>query len=335
MRRSPALLIPALAALALLAAGTGAVPVDPMDTARVLAAKLTGLAALMDGVPETARALVWDVRMPRIVTALAVGGSLALSGALFQGVLGNPLADSYTLGVSAGGALGACLCLLAGFTGLGALSVPVWALAGSGLALAAVMLMARAGGGFDTVTLVLAGVMVAATLQATIGFVKFLSGENVAGLVFWLMGGLSSRTWAEAGVAWAGLAAGLPVAAFLSRDLDAMCLGDEQARALGVRVRPVRHSLLCAASAMTACSVAVSGIVGFVGLIVPHVARLAVGPSHRRLLPACLGGGMFLLLAADTASRTLGAHEVPVGVLTAMLGGPYFCFLFMRSRSRA
>lgn len=335
MNRAPALLIPALAALVLLAAGSGAVPVDPLDTARVLAGRLLGLDGLMDAVPEAARALVWDVRLPRIMTALAVGGALALSGAVFQGVLTNPLADSYTLGVSAGGALGACLCLMAGFTGLGVLSVPAWALAGAACALAVVLFMARAGGGFDAVTLVLAGVMVAATLQAAIGFVKFLAGENVAGLVFWLMGGLSAKTWAEAAIAWAGLGLGLPVAVFLARDLDAVCLGDEQARALGVPVGRVRLALLCAASAMTACSVAVSGIVGFVGLIVPHVARLVVGPSHPRLLPVCVGGGMLLLLAADTASRALLAHEVPVGVLTAMLGGPYFCFLFIRSRSRA
>nr|WP_279343463.1 iron ABC transporter permease [Fundidesulfovibrio terrae] len=324
----------ALAALILAAAGSGAVPVPMADAARVLAAKLLGRPGWLDGVPEMSAALVWDVRLPRILTALAVGGGLALSGALFQGVLRNPLADSYTLGVSAGGALGACLCLLAGFTGLGVLSVPAWALAGALAALVVVLLMARAGGGYDAVTLVLAGVMVAATLQAAIGFVKFLAGENVAGLVFWLMGGLAAKTWAEAGVAWAGVCLGLPVALALARDLDALCLGDEQAAALGVSVDRVRLALLGAGALMTACCVAVSGIVGFVGLMVPHVVRLAAGPSHARLLPLSALGGMLLLLGADTASRELLAHEVPVGVLTAMLGGPYFCLLFVRGRAR-
>lgn len=317
---------------AILAAASGAVPVPAADAARVLAGKLLGQEAWLAGVPAMSVALVWDVRLPRIACALAVGGSLGLSGALLQGVLRNPLADSYTLGVSAGGALGACLCLLAGFTGLGALSLPAWALAGSLGALAVVLLMARAGGGFDAVTLVLAGVMVAATLQAGIGFVKFLAGENVAGLVFWLMGGFSAKTWSETAIAWAGLGLALPVALAFARDLDALCLGDEQAGALGVAVEPVRLALLAAAALMTACSVAVSGIIGFVGLIVPHMARMGVGPGHARLLPASMLGGMLLLLGADTLSRAALAHEVPVGVLTALLGGPYFCLLFLRGR---
>jgi iron complex transport system permease protein len=335
LNRAIPLLALAVLALAVLAAGSGAVSVPAWDTARILAAKLMGRPEWLEGLPPSHAALVFDVRLPRILTAVAVGGSLALSGALFQGVLGNPLADSYTLGVSAGGALGACLCLLAGFTGLGALSVPAFALAGSLSALAAVLLMARSGGGFDPLTLVLAGVMVAATLQAAIGFVKFLAGENVAGLVFWLMGGLSSRTWAEAAVAWGGLASGLPVALWLARDLDALCLGDEQAAALGVDVARARLTLLCAAALMTACSVAVSGVIGFVGLIVPHAVRLALGPAHARLLPAAALGGMLLLLGADTATRAVLTREVPVGVLTAMLGGPYFCMLFLRGRAGA
>lgn len=332
MKTTLLLLSAVLAALIVWAAGSGAVPVPAWDTARVLAGKLFARPLWLEHVASMHAPLIWDVRMPRVATALAVGGSLALSGALFQGVLKNPLADSYTLGVSAGGALAACLCLLAGFTGLGVLSVPMWALVGSGAALAVVLLMARAGGGFDAVTIILAGVMVSATLQACIGFVKFLAGENVSGLVFWLMGGLSAKTWAEAGIAWAGLALGFPVAVMLSRDLDALCLGDEQARALGVDVSRVRLWLLGAAAIMTACSVAVSGIVGFVGLIVPHMMRLAVGPAHGGLLPLSVLGGMALLLGADTASRVFPAHEIPVGVVTALLGGPFFCVLFIRGR---
>ena len=334
MKRIWIILPLALAALVMLAAAGGAVPVGLWDTARILTAKLLWRPDLLDHVPDTSQTLVLAVRLPRIMAALAVGGALALSGTIFQGVLGNPLADSYTLGVSAGGALGACLCLLLGFAGLGAFSIPAFALAGALGALAVVFLLARAGGGFDTVTLVLAGVMVSATLQAGVGFVKFLAGENVAGLVFWLLGGLSGRTWGEAGLVFAGLALGLGVAIFLARDLDTLSLGDEQASALGVSVSRVRLMLLGAAAVMTAVSVAVSGIVGFVGLVVPHMARLLIGPGHRRLVPLSVLGGMFLLLAADTASRTLMPHEPPVGVLTAMLGGPYFCLLFVRGRAR-
>ena len=324
----------ALAALTVTAAASGAVPVALPDTLRILAAKLLGRPELCARVSDTAQTLVMAVRMPRIMAALAVGGALALSGAMFQGVLGNPLADSYTLGVSAGGALGACLCLFLGFTGFGTFSIPAFSLAGALGALIVVLLLSRVGGGFDTVTLVLAGVMVSATLQAGVGFVKFMAGDNVAGLVFWLLGGLSGRTWGEAALVWTGLAAGLCVALFLAKDLDALSLGDEHALALGVSVTRVRLTLLCAAAAMTAVSVAVSGIIGFVGLVVPHMARLLVGPGHRKLVALSVLGGMFLLLAADTASRTLLAHEPPVGVLTAMLGGPYFCLLFLRGRAR-
>ncbi len=331
MIRTTALLGACVAALALLAAASGAVDVSGLDAARILASKLLGRGDWLEGLAPTSVALVWDVRLPRIVTALAVGAALAVSGALFQGVLRNPLADSHTLGVSSGGALGACLCLLAG----GAAWVPAGALAGALAALAVVLLLARAGGGMDTLSLVLAGVIVAATLQAGVGFVKFLAGENVAGLVFWLMGGLTGRSWPDALLACAGLGVGLPVALLLCRDLDALSLGDEHALALGVSVGRVRTALLCAAALMTACSVAVSGIIGFVGLVVPHVARLALGPGHARLVPVSALGGMLLLLGADTASRALLRHEVPVGVLTALLGGPYFCLLFLRGRADA
>ena len=334
MKRVWVILLLALAALAIVSAASGDVPVGAWNTARILIAKLLGRHELLANVPDTAQILVWDVRLPRIMTALAVGGALALSGAMFQGVLGNPLADSYTLGVSAGGAFGACLCLFIGFAGFGTFSIPTFALAGALGALAAALLLSRVGGGFDTVTLVLAGVMVSATLQAGVGFLKFMAGDNVAGLVFWLLGGLSHSTWDKAALVWPALALGLCVALYLARDLDALSLGDEQALALGVSVTRVRLMLLGVASLMTAACVAVSGIVGFVGLVVPHMARLLIGPGHRRLLPLSVLGGMFLLLAADTAARTLLPHEPPVGVLTAMLGGPFFCLLFVRGRTR-
>ncbi len=323
----------ALGFLMLGAAATGVVPVPAADVAAILGAKLLGQPDWLAGLADMPMRLVWDVRLPRILTAACVGAGLALSGGLFQGILRNPLADSYTLGVSAGGALGACLGLLAGFAGLGPLSVPACALAGSVAALAVVLLLATARGRLDPLTLILAGVIVAATLQAAIGFVKFAAGENVAGLVFWLMGGFAGKSWAEAAVAAGGLAVGLAVALAWARDLDVLSLGDETAASLGVAVGRVRLGLLLAGALMTACAVAVSGIIGFVGLVVPHMIRLAVGPSHIRLLPLSALGGALLLLGADTAVRGLLSHEVPVGVLTALIGGPYFCLLFLRGRS--
>ena len=322
----------ALGCLVLVAAATGAVAVPVADVARILGAKLLHRPEWLAGVADMPMRLVWEVRAPRILAAACVGAGLALSGGVFQGILRNPLADSYTLGVSAGGALGACLCLLAGFAGFGVLSVPAFALAGSVAALAVVLLLATARGRLDPLTLILAGVIVAATLQAAIGFVKFAAGENVAGLVFWLMGGFAGKTWPEAAVAAAGLALGLAAALAWARDLDVLCLGDEAAASLGVAVGRVRLGLLLAGALMTACAVAVSGIIGFVGLVVPHMIRMAAGPAHGRLLPLSALGGALLLLGADTAVRGLLAHEVPVGVLTALIGGPYFCLLFLKGR---
>ncbi|GAB6036927.1 iron ABC transporter permease [Fundidesulfovibrio butyratiphilus] len=327
-------LIAALALLVAWAASNGPAPLPAGLVGRILAGKLLACSSCLDGVGDVAQRLVLEIRLPRIVAAGAVGAALALSGGLFQGLLQNPLADSYTLGVSAGGALGACLGLLAGVGGHGELALAACSLAGSLAALAVVLTLATARGRLDPVTLVLAGVIVSATLQAGLGFVKFLAGDNVAGLVFWLMGGFVAKTWSEAWLALGGLGMGLAGAVAFARDLDALCAGDETAKGLGVNVAAVRLGLLVCASACVAACVAVSGIIGFVGLVVPHMVRLAAGPAHRRLLPLSALAGAVLLLAADTAVRTVLPHEVPVGVLTALLGGPYFCLLFVRGAAR-
>jgi iron complex transport system permease protein len=325
----------ALAGLVIVSAASGPVPVSGETAARIVAAKLFGRPDWLDGVSQLSQGLIWEVRLPRIFTCLCVGGALALAGGLFQGLLRNPLADSYTLGVSAGGALGACLGILAGVSAQGVLGVPLCSLAGSGAALAVVLVLASARGRLDNLSMILAGVIVAATLQAALGFVKFLAGENVSGLIFWLMGGFAAKTWSEAGLAGLALVLGLGASWAFARDLDAMCLGDEAAASLGVPVTALRLSLLAVGAGLSAMCVAVSGIIGFVGLVVPHMVRLAYGPRHARLLPLSALGGAFLLLAADTFARTILPREVPVGVITAMLGGPYFCLLFIRGGREA
>jgi iron complex transport system permease protein len=274
--------------------------------------------------------VIREVRLPRIAAAAAVGGGLALSGAVFQGILMNPLADPYTLGVSAGAAFGAGIALWLRFERFGAHSVPLAAFAGAVATLAAVILLSSASGGLGSSNLILAGIIVSAILSAGVSFVKFAADEEVALIVAWLMGSLSGRTWGDLLPLAAVLAIGFPLCLFFARDLNLLALGRHTAASLGVAPERVSLLLLLAASLIAAVCVSISGIIGFVGLLVPHLMRTLTGPDHRRLLPAVLLAGAILLLGADTVTRALLPQELPVGVLTALLGGPFFCWVFRR-----
>jgi iron complex transport system permease protein len=276
--------------------------------------------------------VVWDVRLPRILTAAAVGMGLALSGTVFQGLLLNPLADPYTLGVSAGAAFGASVALVFGLHGM--LAVPASAFLGAGLTLAAVIALSATEGGIHRHNLILSGVIVAAILSAGLSFMKYLADEKVAAIIFWLMGSFVSRTWLDVGVTWLVTLLGLAVAVYYARDLNVMALGERSATALGVQTSRVRLILLCTASLVTAVCVSVSGIIGFVGLIVPHLMRFFTGPDNRILVPISALGGAVLLLAADTVTRVYLPGEIPIGVLTALIGGPVFCYIFRRQHMR-
>jgi len=281
--------------------------------------------------------IVIHVRLARICLALAVGGSLALAGAVYQGVLLNPLADPFTLGVSTGAALGAAVGILMGWGGthlMGIGALPLAAFLGAVGALYLVYLLGRVNGRMHTTTLVLAGIIVSTFLSAWISLLKSLNEDSVSSIVFWIMGSLSGKSWMHVLLVLPYLAAGGAVILLYARELDLLCLGDIQAQHLGVDVQRLRFRLLLAASLLTASAVAVSGVIGFVGLVVPHLIRLALGPRHRRLLPATLLAGGLLMLLADTVARSLlsSGEELPVGVVTAILGGPFFCFLLLHRR---
>ena len=294
------------------------------------------------GLDEALAAILWEVRLPRLVTALLAGAALGLSGAVFQGLLLNPLADPYTLGVSSGAAFGAALVIAAGLLcpALPWLADP-WALTAgafvaAGLTLAAVLALAReADGHLSPTNLILAGVMVSAILSAAISFIKYLSGDQVGSIVFWLLGSFQARTWTDAGLVLAFFLPALLTALWSAVDLNILTLGARSAETMGVNTRRVRLRLLAAASLAAASAVAVAGVIGFVGLAVPHLIRLAAGPDHRALLPLSALGGALLLLAADTAVRVVipSPGEIPVGVLTALLAGPVFLIIFRRRRN--
>ncbi|MEW5736724.1 MAG: iron ABC transporter permease [Thermodesulfobacteriota bacterium] len=328
----PAAALAALMICVLVSAGLGYMPVAVKDVARSILSLILGQ-GVPQGLDPAAYAVVTQVRLPRIFTAAWVGGSLAVSGAVFQGILRNPLADPYTLGVSAGAGFGASLALLLGISLCGVWSVSLFAFAGALASLFVVMRLAS-GAGYSSGNLVLAGIIVAAILSAGISFLKYVADERVSVIIFWLMGSFASKTWTEAGLT---LGAGLAGSAFClayARDLNCMALGERGASSLGVDTSRITALLLAAASLMAAVCVAVSGIIGFVGLLVPHILRPLTGPDNRRLIPACFLVGAVLLLSADTLTRAVLPNEIPIGVLTALLGGPFFCWIFSRRMTK-
>ncbi len=290
-----------------------------------------------DATPAVAD-IVLRVRLPRVVIAALVGASLAVAGALFQALLRNPLADPFILGVSGGAALGGIAALsLGSLVGWGYGAVPPAAFAGAVLTLALLFAVAGPTGRISTTSLLLTGVVFNALASAAIVFLASLAGLAEGSQIFlWLIGNLSDARFEVAGWVAAFLALGLVCAFGLARSLNLLSLGDDTAAQLGVEVARVQRLLLLATSLMVGAAVAVSGLIGFVGLIVPHALRLRLGPDHRVLVPAAALGGAAFLVLCDTLARTLlGGRELPVGAITALAGGPLFLWLLRRHQGRA
>ena len=283
-------------------------------------------------VPETSRVIVAQLRLPRIVLAAVVGFSLASAGAVMQGFFRNPMADPSIIGVSSGAAAGAVTFIVF------PLSVPFglqgMAFGGALAAAFLVYLIATEGGRTPVATLLLAGIAIQTFLGAVISFMLLQAGWQLQEAVYWLMGYLQASTWEEVSATLPVALLAFAVLAAYTRDLNVLLLGEADARSLGIEVERTKRILLGIASVITAGAVAVAGVIGFVGLIVPHVMRLLVGPDHRILLPtSALAGAVFLVLA-DTAART-GPAELPVGIVTAALGAPFFIYLLRRREVHA
>ncbi len=274
--------------------------------------------------------VVLDVRLPRILTSVVVGAGLAIAGVIFQGILLNPLADPYTLGISAGAAFGASVALLFNFSALGIYSVPMFAFIGAIATLGAVIYLSSQSGGVSSNSLILSGIIVAAILSAGISFLKYIADEHVSVIIFWLMGSFASKTWSDVLLTLIFVSGGGLICMLFAGDLNILSLGDRSAVSLGVRAGRLRIMLLVTASLMTAVCVSVSGIIGFVGLIIPHLLRSITGADNRRLIPCSALAGAILLLSADTVTRAILPNEVPIGVLTAVIGGPVFCYIFKK-----
>ena len=323
-----------LVAAIILATGMGFLAITPLEVIQVLWARVSGAGIAAD-INPTFPFVIMEVRLPRILAAAIVGGGLAVAGAVFQAILLNPLADPYTLGVSSGAAFGASLALVLGILGIVVpviVSVPLFAFLGAMVTLAAVFALAAPDGRLSSNTLILSGVIVAAILSAGIGFIKYLADEQVGVIIFWLMGSFVGRTWSDVALTALFVLPGLLVMLYFARDLNIMALGGRTADTLGVDSRRVKKILLVCASLITAVCVSVSGIIGFVGLIVPHLLRLILGPDNRLLIPACFFGGAILLLTADTITRAWLPTELPIGILTSLIGGPFFCYIFRKKQ---
>jgi iron complex transport system permease protein len=318
-----------LICLMLFAFSVGRFALAPSDVVAVLWTRLTGGAS---GVAATAEAVVLQVRGPRIFAALLIGAALAMAGSAYQSVFRNPLVAPDILGVSAGAALGA----LAGIW----LAQDTWTiqLLAFGGGIGAVALVYALAAGFrhhdPVLLLVLAGIVLGSLLGACIAMLKYLADpyNQLPAMTYWLLGSLASTTPADVFSVLPAIAAGLVVLWLLRWRINVLSMGDEEARALGIDTRRVRLAAIGAATLVTAAAVSISGVIGWIGLIVPHLARMLVGPDNTRLMPAaCLIGAAFML-GVDTVARGVGAVELPLGVLTAVIGTPLFLWMLARSR---
>jgi iron complex transport system permease protein len=290
--------------------------------------------SFISGGDQTYAAIFLDLRLSRALVAFLVGASLALSGAILQGFFQNPMADPFVVGVSSGAALGAVLAVSLGLDIMvfGFSAQGLMALVSGSAIVSFVYLLSLRGGFFKIETLLLTGIAAGALASALTSFFLFMRSDSFDQAVFWLLGSFQLSGWHEVWVVGPYLLIGLGISLWLAKDMNLLAMGDESARALGCPVRRVRIILLAVSTLLAAFSVSVSGIIGFVGLIVPHWIRLLIGPDHRSLFPiSAFTGGTFLVLC-DLLARNLLAAELPIGVITAAVGAPFFLYLLHRKR---
>jgi len=326
-----------LAGAALLAVLVGPVRLDPGAVLVELAGRLPGVDT-SSGLSDQEAAILWQLRLPRVVLGGLVGAMLALAGAAYQGVFRNPLADPYLLGAAAGAGLGATLAIAygPGTSGWPVDLLPLAAFAGAVAGVVAAYALGRSGPARTTTSLILSGVAVAAFLTAIQTYVQQRESETLREVYGWILGRLTTAGWRE--VVLIVPYALVSTAAILlhGRLIDVLAVGDDEASSLGVRAARVRLVVVAAATLATAAAVAVSGLIGFVGIIVPHTIRLVAGPSHRLLVPLSLIGGAAFLILADLVARTVMAPaELPIGVITAFFGAPFFALVLRSSRQVA
>ncbi|MET0296657.1 MAG: iron ABC transporter permease [Microbacterium sp.] len=316
--------------------GIGQYALSPSEVLGILL-NAAGIPSDLAPAAPTAAGVVLEIRLPRIVLGLLVGASLAVSGVLMQAIFGNPLADAAVVGVSSGAALGAAASITLGVTAAGMWATPAWAFVGGLAAVMAVYLVSRSGGRTEVVTLLLTGIAVNAIAGAGLAFMTFLGTTATREqIVFWQLGSLNGALWQNIAVVAPLVLVGTIVAFAVSRRLDLFALGERTARHLGVRVELLRVVVIVTVALLVCAAVAFAGIIGFVGLVVPHLMRMAIGPAHLPLMITSTLGGALLIALADLIARTaVPMADLPIGMLTALVGGPFFLWLLVRTRRRA
>lgn len=329
-----AVLAAALVSAILASLGTGAVPIPLARVARILA--LGRDAGLADQATARDAVILFDIRMPRTLIGLLVGAALAIAGALLQGLFRNPLADPALVGVSAGSGFAAALVIVLGHTIIAGplpfAALPVAAFMGALAATSLLYGIATRRGRTSMATMLLAGIAITALASAGIGFLAFLSDDRqLRDLTFWTLGSVGGSTWSKLVIVGPLIGLVLCVAPLQARALNALVLGEAEAFHLGIAVERTKRLVVLLAALAVGAAVSVAGLISFVGLVVPHVIRLAIGPDHRLLLPASALGGGILLVAADMVARVVVAPaELPIGIVTALIGAPYFLWLLLR-----
>jgi iron complex transport system permease protein len=316
----------------------GSVYVPPPDIFRIILHKAFG-AALPGYIEAPAVSIVWNLRIPRALLAFVAGGALSVSGAIMQSVLRNPLASSYTLGVSSGASLGACFVILYGF------SIPVISMFtlplmgfifGLGTILLAIAFASRLDGNMQNHTIILTGMVFSLFINAVTTLMAAMSREHMQRLVFWQMGSFSMKDWSTVIILAPITAAGAIFVMRYNRELDMMTFGEEQAKVMGINIKIVKRILLVTAAALTGSAIAFVGVIGFVDLVAPHVVRKLYGSSHRHVIPmSALLGGAFMVLCDLVARTVVSPSELPVGAVTAIVGAPFFAYIYFSKRAGA
>lgn len=317
----------------------GTAKVGVIDIYKIIGSKIPMISKYIDvsDITDSAKSIIWNIRLPRVLLGAIIGASLSVAGAAFQGMFKNPMADPYVIGISSGAALGAALAIVFKIEVniLNISSITIFAFLGALLAVFTVYNIARVKNKVPVTTLLLAGVAVGQFLTAIMSFLMILSDKDMVRITYWTLGSLSGKGWEPV------LAIALPslvcmiVITFFARDLNILLTGEESAQSLGVDVEKTKTYILLLGTFITAVAVSVSGIIGFVGLIIPHIVRLLIGPDHRILLPASALLGSIFMIFADTIARTLiSPIEIPVGIITALFGGPFFIYL-LRTKKKS
>lgn len=327
----------ALIVIMIISATMGSANIPFAEGFKIIFSKIPLMGNYIDisGIESSSIMIVSKIRLPRIILACLIGGALSICGAVFQGIFKNPMADPYVLGVSSGAALGATAVIVFGFSlSVFGLSVTVvGAFIGAILATMTVYVISMVGGKTPTTTLLLSGITLNLFLSSVISLLMSLNRDQVERIIFWTMGSVSSANYLKILVITVPFIIGFSVFMIYSKDLNLMLMGEDTAQGLGVNVEKTKMILLVVASLLTGASVSVSGIIGFVGIIVPHGVRMLIGPDHRKLLPMSALVGSIFLMICDTIARVIVAPgELPIGVVTALFGAPYFLILLYRKK---